>query len=300
MNENVIATSALDFSFSPRQQVLKNINLNVPKGSIYGFLGPNGAGKTTTLKLILGLIKSQHGSISIFGKDLKKERIAILQRIGSLIEQPSIYMHLTARENLKVFRLSYQCEKKRIDAVLDIVGLKDTADKKAEAFSLGMKQRLALAIALLHDPELLILDEPSNGLDPNGIVEMRKLIIDLNEKFGKTILISSHLLAEMEKMATHVGIIHQGMLLYQGEMGELQKQNKAKLTIETSDDARAKMILEKNHIVTNSETGLLIETNDKESIAAINKILVENELKVFKLSSVHFDLEDLFMQTLNP
>ena len=210
MNENIITTSALDFSFSSGRKVLNDINLAVPKGSIYGFLGPNGAGKTTTLRLILGLIKSSGDKVKIFGQDLNKERIFILHRIGSLIEQPSLYLHLTARENLEVFRLSYGSDEKRIKEVLEIVGLSDTADKKARAFSLGMKQRLAIAIALLHDPELLILDEPSNGLDPNGIIEMRKLIIKLNQEFGKTILISSHLLTEMEKMATHLGIIHQG------------------------------------------------------------------------------------------
>ena len=299
MNENVITTSALDFSFSSEQKVLKNINLFVPKGSIYGFLGPNGAGKTTTLKLLLGLIKNQSGTISLFGKDLNKERIAILKRIGSLIEQPSLYLHLTARENLEVFRLSYQCDKKRINEVLGIVGLADTADKKAGAFSLGMKQRLAIAIALLHAPELLILDEPSNGLDPNGIIEMRKLIIDLNEKFGKTVLISSHLLTEMEKMATHVGIIHQGVLLYQGRMSELNRQNKAKLFLETSDNEKAKMVLQEKYIISISENSLLAEIENKETIAAINKTLVETGIEVYNLSPTRFDLEDLFMQTLN-
>ena len=300
MSENIIVTSSLDFSFSSGRKVLTGINLKVPKGSIYGFLGPNGAGKTTTLKLLLGLIKKPGSSIYVFGKDIDIDRIVILRRIGSLIEQPSLYLHLTARENLEIFRLSYQCDKKRIAEVLDIVGLSGTANKKAGAFSLGMKQRLAIGVALLHDPELLILDEPSNGLDPNGIIEMRKLIIYLNEKFGKTILISSHLLGEMEKMATHLGIIHQGTLLFQGSMNELHKmKNKTSLHLETDDNTRAQNILSERYPTSLSGNGLMINLNDKESIAIINKIMVENGLKVYNLSPVRFTLEDLFIQTLN-
>ena len=300
MKESIITTSAHDFSFSSGRKVLNDINLAVPKGSIYGFLGPNGAGKTTTLRLILGLIKSSGDKVKIFGQDLNKERIFILHRIGSLIEQPSLYLHLTARENLEVFRLSYGSDKKRIIEVLEIVGLSDTADKKARAFSLGMKQRLAIAIALLHDPELLILDEPSNGLDPNGIIEMRKLIIKLNQEFGKTILISSHLLTEMEKMATHLGIIHQGRLLFQGSMDELHSlKGKSTLSLTTDNDVAAKNILEKNYAVTVSENGLNVGIEGKESIPAINKALVEQGLKVYNLSPMQFNLEDMFMQTLN-
>jgi ABC-type multidrug transport system ATPase subunit len=299
MAENIITTSAINFSFSSGKEILKNISMSVPRGSIYGFLGPNGAGKTTTLKLLLGLIKNQNGAINVFGKDLKKERIAILQKTGSLIEQPSLYLHLTAKENLEVFRLSFQADKKRIAEVLEIIGLSDTAHKKVKAFSLGMKQRLAIGIALLHDPELLILDEPSNGLDPGGIIEMRKLIIHLNEKLGKTILISSHLLSEMEKMATHVGIINKGVLLYQGEMNDLHTHKKPKLHLETSDDASALKMLENKYQVFTSESGLLLELNDKESIAVINILMVESGLRVYKLSPVQFNLEDLFMQTLN-
>jgi len=298
MTENIITTSSLSFSFSGGRKVVKDINLIVPRGGIYGFLGPNGAGKTTALRLLLGLIRSPAGGISVFGKDLKKERISILQNIGSLIEQPSLYLHLTARENLEVFRLSYGYDKKRIHEVLDIVGLSDTADKKARAFSLGMKQRLAIAIALLHDPEILILDEPSNGLDPNGIIEMRELIIKLNQELGKTILISSHLLSEMEKMATHLGIIHQGRLLFQGSMNDLYAQNKMRLHLETNNDIAARMLLENMYAVSVSENSLSIEVKNKESIAIINKILVENGLKVYNLSPTQFNLEDLFMQTL--
>jgi len=197
------------------QTALDNISLAIPKGSIYGFLGANGAGKTTTLRLLLGLIKKQKGKITLFENDLMVNRISMLKKIGSLIEQPSLYSHLSGKENLHVFGLAYPYSRKRIDEVIKTVGLTVAADKKVKAYSLGMKQRLAIAIALLHDPELLILDEPTNGLDPNGIIDVRNLIKKLNSE-GKTIIISSHLLSEVEKVATHVGIIHNGKIVFEG------------------------------------------------------------------------------------
>jgi len=197
------------------QTALDNISLSIPKASIYGFLGANGAGKTTTLRLLLGLIKKQKGKITLFENDLMANRISMLKKIGSLIEQPSLYSHLSGKENLHVFGLAYPCSRKRIDEVIKTVGLTMAADKKVKAYSLGMKQRLAIAIALLHDPELLILDEPTNGLDPNGIIDVRNLIKKLNSE-GRTIIVSSHLLSEVEKVATHVGIIHNGKIVFEG------------------------------------------------------------------------------------
>jgi len=197
------------------QTALDNISLSIPKASIYGFLGANGAGKTTTLRLLLGLIKKQKGNITLFENDLMVNRISMLKKIGSLIEQPSLYSHLSGKENLHVFGLAYPYSRKRIDEVIKTVGLTAAADKKVKAYSLGMKQRLAIAIALLHDPELLILDEPTNGLDPNGIIDVRNLIKKLNSE-GRTIIVSSHLLSEVEKVATHVGIIHNGKIVFEG------------------------------------------------------------------------------------
>jgi ABC-type multidrug transport system ATPase subunit len=222
-----LETTNLSHRWNTRTPVLKDINLRIPKGSIYGFLGPNGAGKTTTLKLILGLLKKQAGEISIFGQKWEGHRIAILSRIGSLIESPSLYAQLTARENLRVLQRVYRCPKTRIDEVLALTSLTDTGSKKAGKFSLGMKQRLAIAIALLNDPALLILDEPTNGLDPEGIIEMRELLKALNKR-GATILVSSHLLAEMEKLITHTGIIHRGQLLFQGTLADLHRTHGAK------------------------------------------------------------------------
>jgi lantibiotic transport system ATP-binding protein len=217
-----LETTNLSHRWDAKTPVLQAINLRVPKDSIYGFIGPNGAGKTTTLKLILGLLTKQQGEIHVFGKTWEGHRMEILQRIGSLIESPSLYAQLTASENLRVLQRIYRCPKTRIDHVLALTGLTDTGKKKAGKFSFGMKQRLAIAIALLNDPALLILDEPTNGLDPEGIIEMRELLKELNKR-GVTILISSHLLGEMQKLITHTGIIHKGQLLYQGTLTELQQ-----------------------------------------------------------------------------
>src|SRR5882757_9048317 len=209
----VIETSNLTFNFGD-QTVVKSLSLQVPEGSIYGFLGPNGAGKTTTIKLLLNLLKTQEGSISIFDLELQSNRIKILSQIGSLIEQPAIYLHLSGKENLMNRALLLQIPETRVDEMLTLVHLQDAAQKKAGQYSLGMKQRLGIALALLSDPKLLILDEPTNGLDPNGIIEIRELIIRLVQEHKKTVFISSHLLAEVERMATHVGIIDKGQMLF--------------------------------------------------------------------------------------
>jgi ABC-type multidrug transport system ATPase subunit len=198
----VINTNGLTFNFGS-QTVVKELSLQVPEGSIYGFLGPNGAGKTTTIKLLLNLLQTQEGGIEIFGFDFKTHRTEILSQVGSLIEQPAIYAHLTGRENL-------------INRAI-LLHLTQAANKKAGNYSLGMKQRLGIALALLSDPKLLILDEPTNGLDPNGIIEIRELLKKLVSEHKKTVFISSHLLGEIERMATHVGIINNGQLLFQGE-----------------------------------------------------------------------------------
>jgi len=198
--------------------------MTVPTGAIYGFLGPNGAGKTTTLRLILGLLRRQSGQIHVFGQGLEHNRAAVLSRIGSSIEVPSIYDALTAAENLEVWRLAFGCDRSRIGTVLELVGLTETGAKRASQFSLGMKQRLAIAIALLHQPRLLILDEPTNGLDPHGIIEVRKLLRKLNQEQGITVLVSSHLLSEIEKLVTHLGIINRGRMAFEGTLAELAER----------------------------------------------------------------------------
>lgn len=296
MNEIILKTEALSYFFSSEFKALDGINLRVQQGSIYGFLGPNGAGKTTTLRLLLGILRKQQGTIEIFGKRLGDERLNILKRIGSLIEQPSLYAHLTAKENLEVYRRVYGCSKHRIDEVLDLVGLSYTKNKKTKQFSLGMKQRLSIAVALLHQPELLILDEPTNGLDPAGIIEMRELIKTLNKEHGVTILVSSHILAEVEKMASHVGIIHKGKLLFQGSLSELQqlKNKQSFLELETANNDNALAALQ-SYAVERKNGLLLLPFENNEQAAFINRTLVEKGIDVYRLQPQQNNLEQLFI-----
>jgi ABC-2 type transport system ATP-binding protein len=278
--------------------VLDDINLQVPEASIYGFLGPNGAGKTTTLRLVLGLLRKQRGAISIFGKSFDAHRVEILRNIGSLIESPSLYDHLTAWENLAVLRKIYRVPMTRISDVLGLVGLSGTGSKKVSQFSLGMKQRLSIAVALLHRPSLLILDEPTNGLDPNGIVEMRDLLLKLNRENGTTILISSHLLSEIERLVTHLGIVHRGRMMFQGTLEELRqsRQQVALVTLCTNDDPRALRIVSE-HIpdARYADGRIVLPAMSSERIASVNRRLVEQGVDVHALGAAANDLEAIFM-----
>src|SRR5882757_2626406 len=238
----IIDTSGLTYNFG-NQKVVDSLALQVEEGSLYGFLGPNGAGKTTTIKLLLNLLRVQEGSIRIFGKELKNNRIEILSQIGALIEQPALYLHLTGKENLLNRALLLQIPDKRVIEIIDLVKLTHAANKKSGQYSLGMKQRLGIGLALLSDPRLLILDEPTNGLDPNGIIEMRELLIQLTQDHKKTVFISSHLLAEIERMATHVGIINHGKLLFQGTIQDLEARNHPSVQIETDNAINAATFL---------------------------------------------------------
>jgi lantibiotic transport system ATP-binding protein len=295
-SNTVIFTESLSYHFSSRMKTLDDINLRVEKGSIYGFLGPNGAGKTTTLRLILGLLRNQQGAIRVFGENISTHRLSILRRVGSLIEQPSIYGHLTGRENLEVYRRIFRVSKERIEEVLNLVDLSNTGRKRAKQFSLGMKQRLSIAIALLHKPELLILDEPTNGLDPNGIIETRELIKKLNKEEGVTIIVSSHILAEVEKMASHVGIIHKGKMLFQGTLPELQhlKNKQSFVQLDTSDNSAAeKLLQEEAAVIRNGQ--LVLPYKSREATAMINRRLMENNIDVYLLQPQQNDLEQLFI-----
>lgn len=297
MRSLTITTEHLNYSFSRQQKTLQDVNLQVPQGSIYGFLGPNGAGKTTTLRLLLGLLQQQEGSISIFGKALATDRVSILKKTGSLIEQPSLYGHLTAKENLEVYQKIYGVDKARIAKVLALVNLSDTGSKKAKQFSLGMKQRLSIALALLPSPELLILDEPTNGLDPNGIIETRELIKKLNREEGVTVLVSSHILAEVERMATEVGIIHRGKLLFQGTLSELQhlKNKQSFVQVSTADNSKALSVLQSQYAVEQKGDLLNVPANTKEEAAAINRLLIQQGIDVYLLQPQQNDLEQLFI-----
>ncbi|HEV8158948.1 MAG TPA: ATP-binding cassette domain-containing protein [Pyrinomonadaceae bacterium] len=297
-----IETVNLIHKFSENETALNCVNFQVIESTIYGFLGPNGAGKTTTLKLILGLLKKQHGEILVFGKPFEKNRVETLRNIGSMIESPSIYGHLTAVENLRILQKVYKCPKRRIQEVLELVGLAQTGNKKANQFSLGMKQRLSIAIALLHNPSLLILDEPTNGLDPNGILEIRELLQNLNQNHGITILISSHLLSEIEKFVMHIGIINQGNLLFQGTLAELvsKRQQNSFIIFETNDDSATLQIINDFGVISRNESGkIAIPILEKETIAAINQKLVENNVEVYQISKIENDLKKIFFDVIS-
>lgn len=297
-----VQTKALTHHFVTGKKVLDNINMQVPKGSVYGFLGPNGAGKTTTLRLLLGLIKKQAGEIEIFGQSLQQHRLNILKNTGSMIESPSIYGHLTARENLLLLQKIYRCPVSRINEVLQVVGLHDTGSKKASQFSLGMKQRLGIAVALLNQPALLVLDEPTNGLDPNGIIEMRDLLRRLNEEQQISIIISSHLLAEIEKMVTHVGIISKGCMVFQGTLNDLvsKQQRSSAVMLETSNNEKAKSIISSLSLeVLEEQRRLLLPVLPKATVAALNAKLVNNGIDVYEISTQRKDLETIFIELIN-
>lgn len=235
---NIIETKALTKCYHGIPAVNK-ISLQVPEGSVYGFLGPNGAGKSTAMKLLLGLAKKDSGSIRLFGEELTpSSRISILKQTGSLIESPSYYGNLTGYENLQITCMLKGLPESEILKALKTVRMEGQMNKKAAQYSLGMKQRLAIANALLGSPRLLLLDEPTNGLDPAGIHEMRELIRSLPKAAGMTVLISSHLLPEMEQMADHVGILSRGSLVFQGPLSALRKKAGRQLIIRTGDDRR--------------------------------------------------------------
>jgi ABC-type multidrug transport system ATPase subunit len=292
----VINTNNLTFTFGS-QTVVKSLSLQVPEGSIYGFLGPNGAGKTTTIKLLLNLLKMQEGSIHIFDLELQSNRIKILSQIGSLIEQPAIYLHLSGKENLLNRALLLQIPKKRVDEMLALVHLQNAEHKKAGQYSLGMKQRLGIALALLSDPKLLILDEPTNGLDPNGIIEIRELLMKLTSEYKKTVFISSHLLAEIQKMATHVGIINYGELMFQGSIHELEALSKSSIQIETDRTVDAANFLKKNNIEVSdvNEHHLHVPYTSKETMGEINALLNQNGYTIYSINKQQQDLEKLFL-----
>ncbi|RYU89630.1 ATP-binding cassette domain-containing protein [Mucilaginibacter terrigena] len=291
----VIQTNGLSFSFG-NQQVVKSLSLQVPAGSIYGFLGPNGAGKTTTIKMLLNLLRTGEGSIHIFGQELEANRISILSQIGSLIEQPAIYHHLTGRENLMNRAMLLQVNENKVDEMLKLVQLTNAGGKKAGQYSLGMKQRLGIALALLNDPKLLILDEPTNGLDPNGIIEIRELMMKLVAN-GKTVFISSHLLAEIEKMATHVGIINNGELMFQGTIHDLQNISQPLIHIETDNTVDAANLLKRHNFTVTEidQDQLFVPFNSKQQIGDINTLLIQNGFTVFGINKQRKDLERLFL-----
>lgn len=288
MGEYIIESKNLSFSYSKDRKDISGLNLRMPKNSIYGFLGRNGSGKTTTIRLILGLLKATSGELKLFNDSLSNNRIGILKQIGALIEDPSLYGNLTGYENLSIiakYRRIYN--KSKIYDVLNLVGLGNVGNKRVSQYSLGMKQRLGLAICLLDNPQLLILDEPTNGLDPEGIHDMRELLKFLNNDLGISIFISSHLLFEIEKLCSHIGIIHKGQMLFQGTAHEFESRYFSSLSVFLDVDDKERAITVLNNfgfaIASSPQVGLSLSIDHKEDASFINALLVKSGIKVFEI-----------------
>ena len=298
MSDFVIETRGLTKVYG-EQTAVNSVNLHVRAGRIYGLLGRNGAGKTTIMKMILGLAPITSGEVDVFGQNIKGREKQIYPRIGAIIENPGFYPNLTGTENLKIFAEMRGIYHHNAVSALEVVGLPYRDKKLFSKYSLGMKQRLGIANAILHDPELLILDEPTNGLDPIGIAEVRNFIKDLSVERGKTILISSHILSEISLLADDIGIIDHGVLLEESSMKELEKKNRKYILLQVSDASKASLLLEhefhvKDYAMQDEHTLRLYDT--ALDVAAINKFLVMQDVAVIGSQLCHDTLEDYFKE----
>jgi lantibiotic transport system ATP-binding protein len=294
---DIITTAGLCKQYGKVLRV-KDLDLKVQEGVVYGFLGPNGAGKSTTMKMILGLARPTAGSITVFGKEVNsRNRLSILTDVGSLIESPSYYGHLTGTENLRIISTLKGVPDKDIDRVLQIVRLENQKEKKVQQYSMGMKQRLGLACALLGNPKLLILDEPTNGLDPAGIQEMRELICSLPQQYGMTIMVSSHLLSEIDQMATNVGIISRGELVFQDSLSTLHERSRPTIAVRTLNNEAAVKILGEQGVScqTQDDYLLLSELADSE-LAGYISLLFYRSIGVVRIEERRESLEDIFLE----
>ncbi|SFF17945.1 bacitracin transport system ATP-binding protein [Paenibacillus catalpae] len=280
--------------------VVHNLNMTIRQGDIYGFLGQNGAGKTTTIRMIMGLIRPTSGEVEWFGEGVRGGRARAMERIGAIIEYPGFYLNLNAVDNLDIHRrLMGMGNKEYIEEVLSLVGLLEARNEKVKNYSLGMKQRLGIARALLHHPELLVLDEPTNGLDPAGIKEIRQLFLDLARQRGITFLISSHLLSEVEQLATRIGIIHQGNLLEEIDYEDFQRKTRHYLEIKVDDDKKAAYVLEQKLGVSDyriADPGILHLYDLLDQPAKVNLTLTNHEVAVREIRLSGDSLEDYFLK----
>ena len=297
--EKIIEIKNLTKNFKELRAV-NNLSLNVFRGDVFGFLGPNGAGKSTTIRMLLSLIAPSNGDIKIFDKSLKEYRIEILKEIGAIVEKPDFYGYMSAYKNLEILgKISMtDVSRKRIMEVLELVGLDKRYKSKVKTFSHGMKQRLGLAQALLHDPELIILDEPTTGLDPQGMKEIRELILYLSKEKNKTIFLSSHILSEVELVANRMIIINKGTTQVEGYVNDLLNANNLKVTFEVDNAEIAKKVISETQWEKKLEgtaKNNLIFSLRSEEIAALNKLLVENNIAVSSVVPMR-SLEEYFLQ----
>lgn len=297
MNDYVIETKELTKKYGKRSCV-DRLNIHVPQGKIYGLLGRNGAGKSTTMKMLLNLVKPTSGQITLFGSDYQSTPLKTYRRIGAMIETPNFYENLTAAENLEIIsRLRGQHKKDAIKEALQTVGLDTLTKKTVKEFSLGMKQRLGIAAAIMHEPELLILDEPINGLDPIGIYEIRNYLLKLCREKDTTILISSHILSEIEQIADMIGVMHEGALLEETDMAQLHKHNRKYVEFHVSDVNNAALVLEQklhlsDYAIVEQHSIRIFE--NLEQCAGINESFVKNGISVLEINRKEEKLEDYF------
>ena len=294
---NIINVSNLSKQFNEVKAV-DDLSFTVHAGDVYGFLGQNGAGKSTTIRMLLTLVKPSTGTIEIFGKNLFTHRNEILQQVGAVIEKPDLYKYLSAYDNLAIFAKMSGMKPGRTLLLeqLKMVGLADRAFSKVKTFSQGMKQRLGIAVALVHDPKLIILDEPTNGLDPQGIADMRNLVLHLSRQMGKTILVSSHLLSEIELVANRMIIIHKGKKIVEGNVAELLDPSKSLVQIETGNDldAREKLMQTKWAARLQPYNGCLQLKMNKDEVPLLISDLVSAQVQILSVDPMH-SLEDYFL-----
>ena len=288
-----------------RHLAVDAVSMTVPDQAVYGFLGRNGAGKTTTLKMLLGLIRPSGGTARICGIDVGNDRLGAARKVGALLEAHGFYGNLSGRENLDLTRTLIGLPRTEIDRVLEVVEMTEHARRRVSDYSLGMRQRLGLARAMLGAPPVLILDEPTNGLDPDGIADMRRFLGELPARTGATVLLSSHLLGEIEQTATHVGIIHQGRLVLEGELARLKAEMAPEIAVEIDDPARAaELAAARGFAVARSTDGIVasLKPGDdaRAAAAALNRALVEAEIAVFAIGPRTRTLEGIYREVSAP
>lgn len=301
-NEKIVEIKHLEKHFG-KFQAVTDVSFDVYRGDVFGFLGPNGAGKSTTIRTMLSLIKPTGGELKLFGKDLSKNRNYILQRIGCIVEKPDFYKYLSAEKNIEIFaRLSgVNVTKSKVHEIIEFVGLKGREKDKLSGFSHGMKQRLGIAQTLIHDPELIILDEPTTGLDPQGIIDIRNLILQLKNERNKTVLLSSHILSEIELIANRMVIISKGKTIVQGSVKDLLNAQELIVAFAVDNIEKAKQLLEKGNmsemIDKTDNTNLLLHIS-QENIPVVNKLFCENGVNVYSIEAKR-KLEDYFLKLIN-
>jgi ABC-type multidrug transport system ATPase subunit len=299
MMEQVIKVRGLK-KFYGDFKAVDNLDLDVYRGDVFGFLGPNGAGKSTTIRMLLSLIQPTEGTVEIFGKNLTEDRNFILSKIGCIVEKPDFYMYLSAKKNLELLAgvSGVKVSSKKVDELLDFVGLSGRGNDFVKTYSHGMKQRLGLAQALLHDPELIILDEPTTGLDPQGIIDIRNLILYLSKEKGKTVFLSSHILSEMELIATRLAIINKGKTVAQGELNVLLNDDNRVVRLKTSSLEKAMALISnsvwKEKYIGNENDEVTFHLHYNE-IPELNRFLMSNEVNVYSIESRR-QLEDYFLK----